>query len=159
MCNCTSLTPVEFYRQYHSDPINKFIHFICIPLLVVCFLNYLSLFKFAMAYKNVPIINGIHFDTLALFIYCFYYNPFHWPMHISIIMICSYISWYNMAQEFRKKYSNNWVALTHIIFILSWALQFYGHYIEGNRPALVDSISQAFISAPAFAILEPMGLI
>tara|TARA_B100001093_G_C26452500_1_gene852909 strand:+ start:262 stop:741 length:480 start_codon:yes stop_codon:yes gene_type:complete len=159
MCNCTDLTPVEFYRQYHSNPINKFIHFICIPMIVVCFLNYLSLFKFALAYKDLPIIYGINLDIVALFIYCFYYNPFHWPINVSIIMICSYIGWYNMAMEFRKKYAEHWVGLTHIIFILAWILQFYGHYIEGNRPALTDSISQAFISAPAFAILEPMGLI
>tara|TARA_B000000609_G_C23902442_1_gene204132 strand:- start:252 stop:473 length:222 start_codon:yes stop_codon:yes gene_type:complete len=62
------------------------------------------------------------------------------------------------ANEFR--YNNiNWFRLTNILFVSAWILQFIGHYIEGSRPALTDSISQAFLTAPAFAILEPLGYI
>ena len=63
-----------------------------------------------------------------------------------------------MAENFRQV-NKNWISLTHILFISAWILQFVGHYIEGSRPALNDSISQAFLTAPAFAILEPLGFI
>ena len=31
-------------------------------------------------------------------------------------------------------------------------MQFVGHYIEGKRPALMDSLSQAFLEAPVFSL-------
>ena len=42
--------------------------------------------------------------------------------------------------------------LSLIIFILSWIGQFYGHIIEGNRPALMTSIKQSFLEAPLFTV-------
>ena len=38
------------------------------------------------------------------------------------------------------------------MFVLSWLMQFLGHAIEGRRPALLDSISSAFLEAPLFSI-------
>ena len=38
------------------------------------------------------------------------------------------------------------------LFILSWGFQFLGHFIEGKKPALMDSISQAFLGAPIFSL-------
>ena len=35
---------------------------------------------------------------------------------------------------------------------IGWILQFIGHYIEGNRPALVDNLSAAFLTAPMFTL-------
>ena len=38
------------------------------------------------------------------------------------------------------------------LFTFAWTMQFIGHYIEGNRPALLDSVSQAFLQAPLFTV-------
>jgi len=35
------------------------------------------------------------------------------------------------------------------LFVGGWGLQFWGHWVEGKRPALVDNFTQIF-SAPAF---------
>jgi len=41
------------------------------------------------------------------------------------------------------------------IFCLSWIGQFIGHGVfEGNRPALLDSLSHAVIYAPLFSYFE-----
>jgi len=40
-----------------------------------------------------------------------------------------------------------------IVQIIGWAFQFYGHYLEGKRPALVDNIFQIAI-APLFVLFE-----
>ena len=34
----------------------------------------------------------------------------------------------------------------------AWISQFIGHYIEGNRPALLTSLSQAVFQAPLFTL-------
>ena len=33
---------IEFYRSFHTSPANKLIHFICIPMIVLSILNFLS---------------------------------------------------------------------------------------------------------------------
>ena len=42
--------------------------------------------------------------------------------------------------------------LIRFLLVLGWSMQFIGHWIEGYRPALTDSISQAFVSAPLFSM-------
>lgn len=159
---------IDFYRQYHTHPVNKIIHFFCIPTIAFCFLNYLSFFKINIIYdtqKNffgkIPTIIELFYfpgDVIITLFYCYYYSPLYWSNSISSIMVPFYIILGGAANEFR--YSNiNWFRLTNILFVSAWILQFIGHYIEGSRPALTDSISQAFLTAPAFAILEPLGFI
>ena len=50
--------------------------------------------------------------------------------------------------------NKNWLIDTACIFTASKVLQFLGHYMEGSRPALMDSLGQAFLDAPVFS-LEP----
>ena len=41
------------------------------------------------------------------------------------------------------------------LHVCAWLLQFVGHYaFEGRAPALLDSLDQAFITAPLFVLLE-----
>ena len=43
------------------------------------------------------------------------------------------------------------------IHIMAWVLQFIGHGVfEGRAPALLDSLDQAFLTAPLFVFLEVM---
>ena len=37
------------------------------------------------------------------------------------------------------------------LFLFSWVMQFIGHYIEGNRPALLDGLTQTFLEAPLYS--------
>ena len=45
-----------------------------------------------------------------------------------------------------------WIKHSIILFLLSWVAQFLGHAIEGSRPALMTSITQAFTEAPLFSV-------
>ena len=39
-----------------------------------------------------------------------------------------------------------------MIFASAWMLQFIGHAIEGNRPALMTSLSQTVFQAPLLTL-------
>ena len=57
-----------------------------------------------------------------------------------------------MSKFIRTKFTSNVLIFTHI---LSWIAQFGGHfYFEGNRPALTDSLIQAFLVAPIFVLID-----
>ena len=130
----SQLNKFDFYRSYHQNPYNKMIHFICIPMLSICFLN---------------IANIIKSDKFLLCIYCYYY--FSFGLKIGLIMTNYLILLYNLAIFWRTK-DVSWRENTLCLFIFSWIFQFFGHFIEGNRPALLTGITQAFLEAPLFTV-------
>lgn len=145
-----NVTPYDFYSEYHKNPINKLIHFITIPLIVITTLNYFSTFSLSITNSDLN-ISTIYFTadiTLTLF-YILYY--FTWGKKIGFIMLfyCSFMC----SLAYLWRFSPTWLLSNTIVFILAWILQFAGHTcFEGNRPALIDSLSQAFLTAPAFSL-------
>jgi len=124
----------HFYRSYHQDPYNKAIHLICIPMLSLCFLNFAS------------IINS---DKYLLYFYSFYY--FSLSLKVGIVMTTYLVGLYKFA-KFLRSYYPRWREYTINLFIFAWIFQFFGHFIEGNRPALLTGIKQAFLEAPLFTM-------
>jgi uncharacterized membrane protein YGL010W len=64
-----------------------------------------------------------------------------------------YFSWLT-SYYFYWNVSNS-IYYATILHTLSWIAQFGGHfYFEGNRPALTDSLLQAFLVAPIFVLID-----
>ena len=83
-------------------------------------------------------------DIITLFYIVHYYS---WSLKIGFFMqgfitIINYI-----VDDLKLKDIPNFK-----LFTFAWTMQFLGHYIEGNRPALIDSLSQAFLQAPLFTV-------
>ena len=130
------------YESYHTHPINKFIHFICIPVIVLTTCNLLSLVKVKTDFITLELqelltifmlINYATYSFTALFVMSIYFFFIH---TFSIMM--------------RTK--KGWLKHSILLFLLSWMAQFLGHAIEGSRPALLTSITQAFTEAPLFSV-------
>ena len=130
------------YQDYHNDSTNKLIHFICIPLIVLTSANFLS--------KSKIKILGTGLYGLSLLILLLNYL-----INYGLVTFILMLSYYCIIDYYSEKWlkRNNWFIESVIIFILSWILQFIGHYIEGTRPALMDSITTAITQAPLFSIM------
>ena len=127
-------TNFHFYRSYHQDPYNKAIHLICIPMLSLCFLNFASIIKADRA--------------LLLFYSCYYFSL---GLKVGIFMTTYLVGLYKFA-IFWRSYDPKWREYTFNLFIFAWIFQFFGHFIEGNRPALLTGVKQAFLEAPLFTM-------
>ena len=127
-------TDFHFYRSYHQNPYNKAIHLLCIPMLSLCFLNFASIIKA---------------DRALLLFYSGYYLSL--SLKVGIVMTIYLIGLYKFAKSFRFVVLN-WREYTFKLFIFAWIFQFFGHFIEGNRPALLTGITQAFLEAPLFTV-------
>lgn len=46
----------------------------------------------------------------------------------------------------------NYYLISRYLFICGWLFQFVGHYIEGVKPALINSLKQSFFQAPLFSL-------
>jgi len=149
--NNTPSTPYEFYSSYHKDPINKLIHFLTIPLIIITTLNFVSTFNLSLSNQYLH-INQFYFtaDFLLTLFYVVYY--FTWNKKIGFVMLI-YCSLMCSISFFWRYFSTTWLLPNLITFIIAWIFQFAGHkFFEKNRPALLDSLSQAFLTAPAFSL-------
>ena len=129
----------EFYKQYHQNPINKAIHAIFIPCIVLTSMILL---------QNI----NINLVSYILPIYSLYY--YSWGWKVGVYMTVYFIILDTIGVLLNKYYKPRMKLLlyTLILFTVSWIMQFIGHYIEGRRPALMDSIIQSFLGAPLFSL-------
>ena len=132
---------LEFYNQYHSHPTNELIHFICIPLICITTLNFATLLK-------VKVFGCSGLEIINIF---YFVNYFRFGINIGTFMF-SYLILLNTLAKIWREFDFKWKRNSLIIFALGWILQFIGHYIEGRKPALFDSIVQSFLSAPLFSL-------
>jgi len=144
-------TSFAFYAAYHRNKVNKIIHIITIPLIswtILIFLNYLP------SYQNADFGStfAITFAIFPVIVYLSIYILLDWRAGL---LITPYIvAQYFLANIYRFNVPEAWISAL-IIFVLAWILQFMGHGIwEGRKPALLDSLSQAFIMAPLFVFME-----
>lgn len=148
MAKKMSTKELLFYKEYHNNPINKLIHVICIPLIAVTLGN--------LCTYLIPVnaLSGfLKGDTILSLLYIYIYHT-GWPNKIAKIMTVWMIIICVIGRYFRYARPETWVIESFYIHVASWVLQFIGHAIEGRKPALFDSLKQAFVQAPVFS-LEP----
>tara|TARA_B100001142_G_scaffold320698_1_gene366174 strand:+ start:1308 stop:1769 length:462 start_codon:yes stop_codon:yes gene_type:complete len=143
--NYSNSTLVINYYKYHQNPINKMIHLMCIPMIMISILTFLKKFKIKSNSDYITYVLKLNFrDLITLYYIAYYYS---WSLKIGFFMqgfiaIINYI-----VDDLKLKPIPNFK-----LFAFAWTMQFFGHYVEGNRPALIDSLSQAFLQAPLFTV-------
>ena len=150
--NCTDVSTFAFYDSYHTHPINKFMHLLGIPTIMSSSLIILRDFIIQYEYyKHKPTDwrYGIRLNNLLLLFYTVYYYTYGWYPGVIMHVYLTFLNWLSHWIAVNKKIS---LKNTSYLFILAWGFQFIGHFIEGNRPALTDSIGQAFLGAPIFSL-------
>tara|TARA_B100000989_G_scaffold228742_1_gene175712 strand:- start:6 stop:428 length:423 start_codon:yes stop_codon:yes gene_type:complete len=130
------------YEDYHQEPINKIIHTICIPIIVVSTISLVSIIKHKFKFSDR---NGLISTFMAL--YYFYKYSFF----VSIVMFFYYTFAVTISDVWLDNTNYNFYK-TIKVFIMAWILQFIGHYIEGSSPALFDGIASAFTEAPLYSL-------
>ena len=136
---------LDAYGESHQNSINKKIHWICVPIIMLTLLGLLSLieFNFTEYYKinlaGIFIILAIIFYirlsisiTLGMVLFS------GWCIQIINILESSYDSY-----ELFKIYI--------IVFIIAWIGQFIGHKIEGKKPSFFDDLKFLLIG-PAWLL-------
>lgn len=137
-----------FYKKYHKNVSNVLIHIACIPMIVWTLCIFLTHFS-----KNIFYNPTFYMVNLYTFYYLILDNNLG-----KIMGIFFYISW--ITSYFFYWYIPNSLTYATILHILAWVAQFVGHfYFEGNRPALTDSLLQAFLIAPMFVLIDVKHLI
>ena len=125
---------IEF-EKYHQHPINRLLHFICIPLI---FISYLGLFHTLLMYFQINnraiLIAYIIFITPGLIFFVKQSLSLTLRMSLFLIPVCA------LFFTYIKDFNLYALVLFLIIFIFAWVGQLIGHKLENKKPAFTKDM-------------------
>jgi len=136
------------YGESHQNPINKMIHWICVPLIMLSLIGLLASipneFKINIGINTYLINWAMIFLVLANL----YYFKLSKSLFIGMILI-SFLLLYGV--ELLKLYQIPLWQSSLLIFSIAWIGQFIGHKIEGIKPSFFKDI-QFLLIGPAWLL-------
>ena len=138
---------LDEYAESHQNSTNIKIHWICVPLIMLSIIGLLANIQI-----NINVLSAYpkynHAGMILVLIGCIYYYFLSKslllgmiPVSIIMLMIVSWSSTFSYPL---------WLT-SLIIFVISWAGQFYGHKIEGKKPSFFKDIQ--------FLMIGPLWLL
>jgi len=165
--NFDLLEQLAFYGSYHSNKWNQLIHFVFVPSIVwslcvwLCYSGPLLPIPFDLSalpewLSSVLVFNGAAVVYAAYSLYYLKLEPFAgltWSLFVGLPI------WLT-STAFQQQVPDAWTWALGI-HIFSWYMQIHpGHSVlEGRKPALLDSLVQAFSLAPLFVWFELLFLV
>lgn len=129
------------YQQSHMNPVNKTLHWICVPQIV---------FAILLGFKSIPVGNDwINVTTIAALGGWLYYLTLSRPLALGMIPV--FVVMYAgviVVEGIAGKYTP-WLAAA--IFVEAWVGQFIGHHVEGARPSFYKDLQ--------FLMIGPLWLL
>ncbi|KAI3954858.1 hypothetical protein MKW92_053632 [Papaver armeniacum] len=154
-----------FYGAYHSNPVNIFIH----TLLVwpIFFTSLILLYFIPVPFHLLPQIEAsaalgnlvLNFGFFFTVIYALYYVLLDVKAGSLAALLC-FFCWVGASSVAKTLgFSLAWKAVLGAQ-LFCWTGQFIGHGVfEKRAPALFDNLTQAFLMAPFFVLLEVLQII
>ena len=143
----------EFLNEYaktHQNPTNSAIHMICVPVIVTATIGLgwgLSnwLFSGFLSWDLLPFVN---IGTVGMFLMLAYYFRLSKKLFVNMVAYAAF-TWFVLYGIHHSGYSVFWVSA--IFWVAAWAVQFYGHHVEGAKPSFTQDVVFLLIG-PAFVL-------
>jgi uncharacterized membrane protein YGL010W len=137
---------LDEYGESHRNPVNKRLHWVCVPLIVLSLIGLLWSIPVPVVWReHSPFLNpGVLFIVLALL----YYYALAWRLAlgmtlVTLIVIAIVYGASNLPIPL-------WL-LSITVFVVAWIGQFIGHKIEGKKPSFFKDIQ--------FLLIGPLWLL
>jgi uncharacterized membrane protein YGL010W len=125
---------LQEYEKNHQHPINRAIHTVAVPCIVVSIFAFFWCLPFPHI-NNAPILNWSTILATAIAIYYIYLSTTLGLIFI-IGAVFQFLGFYWLQSGFFI--SLEFVAV--VLFVFGWVLQFIGHTIEGKRPSFFEDL-------------------
>lgn len=134
------------YGESHQNPVNKAIHWICVPVIVWTVLALIWSLPIPQSFRSLPFATWLS-PVLAGVIS--YYIVVSWRLAIGVLvylLICFWlINWYEATFSWPL-----W-QFALAVFMLAWIGQFWGHKVEGKKPSFFKDV-QFLLIGPAWLL-------
>lgn len=138
---------LDEYSRYHLNPVNKLIHWICIPAIMMTLLGILWSLPVPEALGGHSTL--LNWSSLLILVSMFFYLSLSLPLAIGMgVITVGMLACFGPLESVRSGLV--W-QLSVAVFVLAWIVQFIGHKIEGKKPAFFQDIQ--------FLLVGPMWLL
>ena len=147
-------TPTEWFDEYgdsHQNPVNKRIHWVCVPII---FVMTVGLVWSIPAGPLEGVLGGSlapysNWATLASLLALAYYFVLSITIGIGMLIWCTFALW--LVSWLDQLSSAPLWAISLTIFVIAWIGQFIGHRIEGKKPSFFRDL-QFLLIGPAWLL-------
>jgi uncharacterized membrane protein YGL010W len=122
----------ERYGGYHRHPVNKAIHWVCVPLIVWSVLGLL--------WSASPMAAWVAIGA-ALVFYAWLSFPLAFGMAAVTAVMVYALTWVGQRA----------LVVSATVFVVAWVGQFIGHAIERSRPSFTEDV-RSFLVGPAWLL-------
>jgi uncharacterized membrane protein YGL010W len=133
------------YARYHRDPRNIATHFVGIPMIVLAVSTLLSLVQWSVA--GLPITPAWLLVGLTLVLY-YRRLGMGCVFGMGLLLGLSNLLGQRLAAEHGLAWGLG-------LFVVGWAIQFFGHLWEGRKPAFADDL-RGLLQGPLFIACEAL---
>jgi uncharacterized membrane protein YGL010W len=134
------------YGESHQNPLNKRLHWICVPIIVLSLIGLLWSLPVPGALREVsPLLN---WGTLLLLLAVLYYLAMSWSLAVGMAIVAAILISLVIALD-RLPWSL-WMSCLSL-FVVAWIGQFIGHHYEGKRPSFFKDVQ--------FLMIGPLWLL
>ncbi len=139
------------YGESHQNPVNKAVHWVCVPLIFFSILGLLSLVPFGFVQEHLQAgwVPYVHFGTVLVLFGVFFFLRLSGSIALGMAVVSALMLWFVKASHATFG-GDAWVFFT-AVFVLSWIGQFIGHKIEGAKPSFFDDLKFLMIG-PAWLL-------
>jgi uncharacterized membrane protein YGL010W len=134
------------YGQSHADPTNKFLHWVCVPLIVLAVMGLLWSVPVPAAVAKVS--PWINWATLTAALALLYYAAL--SIRLALGIAVAFAVMFAIVGALNELAWPLWVT-SLAIFVAAWIGQFIGHASEGKRPSFFKDVQ--------FLLIGPLWLV
>ncbi|HEX7273189.1 MAG TPA: Mpo1-like protein [Casimicrobiaceae bacterium] len=125
-------TLLDRYGAHHRNPVNKAVHWVCVPLIVWSIMG--------LVWSASPVTANVAIAAALVF--------YIW-LSVSLALGMA-------ALLLAMLYTFTWIGeralvISAVVFVAAWIGQFIGHAIERSRPSLLEDL-RSFLIAPAWLL-------
>lgn len=143
------------YGESHVNPMNKTIHWVCVPLIFFSIYGLIRTIPLIPAFEQVPYLN---WASILLVLALIYYTRLSIPLLLGFILFGTVVV---LANEYLNGLGNTYhLIASAAVFVLAWIGQFIGHEIEGKKPSFFKDL-QFLLIGPAWLmhfLFKKMGI-
>ncbi|NGP53437.1 Mpo1-like protein [Thioalkalivibrio sp. XN8] len=137
---------LDEYGESHQDPVNKRIHWICVPAIVLSVIGLLWSIPVPAAFAAIsPALNWAVLLAMAAVVYYFILSV---PLALGAAAVLLLLL---LAAAGLDRLAVPLWLTSIVIFVVAWIGQFIGHQIEGRKPSFFKDLQ--------FLMIGPLWLL
>jgi uncharacterized membrane protein YGL010W len=134
------------YGESHQNPLNKRLHWICVPIIVLSLIGLLWSLPVPSAFREVSSL--LNWGTLLLLLSVLYYFAMSWSLAVGMALIAAIVI--SLVTALDRLPWSLWASCLSL-FVVAWIGQFIGHHYEGTRPSFFKDVQ--------FLMIGPLWLL